>query len=260
MEYKLFKMYSNISGFTTTRMGGYGTGTYEAFNCSPFCGGKEADVRYNQALLRGELPQSFVEFVIPRQVHGTKIALIDNAFLSLSMEEQQAELDGVDALITAKPGFCICVSTADCVPLLIYDRKNQVVAAVHSGWRGTVDGITTKTLERMKEQFGTSGRDLSVIIGPCISLESFEVGEEVYAAFEEKGFDMSAISIWKPEKKKYHIDLTAAITEQLCAFGVYEEYIECADICTFIRHEEFFSARRLGINSGRMLSGIMLNQ
>ena len=260
LEYKLFKTYSNISGFTTTRMSGFGVRKYSSFNCSPFCGDNEEHVRQNQRLLRLELPQSLTQLVIPRQVHGTKIALIDKTFLSLPQDQQQAELDGVDALITTEPGYCICVSTADCVPLLIYDRKNQVVAAVHSGWRGTVDGITTKTLEMMKEQFGTSGRDVSVIIGPNISLESFEVGEEVYSAFEEKGFNMSAISIWKEEKQKYHIDLTAAITEQLRAFGVFKKNIEYARICTFIRHEEFFSARRLGINSGRMLSGIMLNQ
>ena len=260
LEYKLFKTYSNISGFTTTRMGGFGVRKYGSFNCSPFCGDNEDHVRRNQKLLSRELPPSFAELVIPRQVHGTKITLIDKAFLSLSADEQQAELDGVDALITTEPGYCICVSTADCVPILIYDRKNQVVAAIHSGWRGTVDGITTKTLEMMKERFGTTGRDVSVIIGPSISLESFEVGEEVYSAFEEKGFNLSNISIWKPRKKKYHIDLPAAITEQLRAFGVFKKNIECANICTFIRYEEFFSARRLGIDSGRLLSGIMLNQ
>ena len=111
----------------------------------------------------------------------------------------------------------------------------------------------------MKEQFGTSGEDVSAIIGPCISFESLEVGEEVYSAFEEKGFDMSVISMWKPEKKKHPIDLTAAIIKQLCAFGVFKKSIESADICTFIQQQEFFSARRLGINSGRLWSGIMLN-
>ena len=258
LEYKLFKAYSNIFGFTTTRMGGCGIEKYSSFNCSPYCGDKEEHVLQNQKILHKALPQEPKQLIIPRQVHGTEIQLIDEAFLSLSQNQQQEELNGVDALITAEPGCCICVSTADCVPILIYDHKNQVVAVVHSGWRGTVDSITTKTLEMMKERFGTSGEDVSAVIGPSISLESFEVGEEVYLTFKEKGFDMSRISLWKEETQKYHIDLWEAVGEQLHAFGVLEKNIECARICTFVRHEEFFSARRLGIKSGRMLSGIVI--
>ena len=258
LEYKLFKAYSNIFAFTTTRIGGYGIEKYSSFNCSPYCGDNQEHVRLNQKLLYEVFPQVPKQLVIPQQVHDTKVALIDKAFLSLTLDQQQHELNGVDALITAEPGYCICVSTADCVPVLIYDHKNQVVAAVHSGWRGTVDGITAKTLEIMKEQFGTSGEDISAVIGPSISLESFEVGEEVYFAFKENGFDMSRISLWKAETQKYHIDLWEAVREQLHAFGVFEKNIESARICTFIRHEEFFSARRLGIKSGRMLSGIVI--
>jgi len=258
LEYKLFGAYSNIFGFTTTRQDGYGVGNYSSFNCSPFCGDNEEYVRQNQGLLCTAFPQAPKQLIIPQQVHDTKVVLIDKDFISLSQNQQQESLNGVDALITAEPGYCVCVSTADCVPILIYDHKNQVVAAVHSGWRGTVDGITTKTLEMMKEQFGTSGADVSAVIGPSISLESFEVGEEVHLAFKEKGFDMARISLWKKETQKYHIDLWEAVREQLHAFGVLEENIECAGICTFIRHEEFFSARRLGIKSGRMLSGIII--
>ena len=259
LGYELFSTYSNIFSFTTTRMGGCGVGKYNSFNCSPFCGDEEEHVRQNQMLLRQALPQSLKQLIIPQQVHGTKIQLIDKTFLSLSQDQQQEQLNGIDALITNESGYCLCVSTADCVPILIYDHENQIVAAVHSGWRGTVDGITTKTLEVMKEKFGTSGKNVSAIIGPSISLESFEVGEEVYLAFKEKGFDMSRISIWKEKTQKHHIDLWEAVREQLYVFGVHKENIECARICTFIRHEEFFSARRLGIKSGRILSGIMLN-
>ena len=258
LEYGLSEAYSNIFSFSTTRYGGYGKGKYGSFNCSPFCGDREEDVRRNQHILCQSLPQSLKQLIIPKQVHGTSVGVVDKAFLSLSANWQQEALNGIDALITAEPGYCICVSTADCVPLLLYDRQHRAVAAIHSGWRGTVEGIVTQTLEAMQKQFGTSGQKVSAIIGPGISLESFEVGEEVYAVFKDKGFDMSRISTWKTETQKFHIDLGQAVYEQLCVFGVREENIEYARICTFIRHKEFFSARRLGINSGRILTGIMI--
>ena len=151
--------------------------------------------------------------------------------------------------------FCLCVSTADCVPVLLYDKEKQVIAAVHAGWRGTVGRIVEKTIEVMRIQYGTEGKDLVACIGPSISLESFEVGDEVYAAFEEAGFDMARIA---RRYEKWHLDLWEANRMQLLANGVLPEHIEVAGICTFQCYEDFFSARRLGIKSGRILSGIML--
>lgn len=133
-----------------------------------------------------------------------------------------------------------------------------MVAAAHAGWRGTVNYIAGHTLDRMRALYGTDGKDVIACIGPGISLPSFEVGEEVYEAFRMNGFSMDYISEWKPETHKHHIDLWAANRMQLLDFGVPGEQIETSGICTYMRHEEFFSARRLGIKSGRILSGIMI--
>jgi copper oxidase (laccase) domain-containing protein len=107
----------------------------------------------------------------------------------------------------------------------------------------------------MKSHYGSEGKDLVACIGPSISLESFEVGDEVYAAFEEAGFDMTRIA---RRYEKWHLDLWEANRVQLLAHGVLPEHIEVAGICTFQHHEDFFSARRLGIKSGRILSGIQI--
>lgn len=250
LEYGLMKPYSNISCFSTTRHGGCSKGAYATMNCTHYCGDDSGHVRLNLDCLRQLLPDCPFFFVIPRQTHSANIKIVQ----AIPTEE---ELEGVDSLITQLPGFCLCVSTADCVPVLLYDPQRQVIAAIHAGWRGTVVRIVEKTLAVMKNDFGTEPRDVLACIGPSISLESFEVGDEVYAVFEEEGFDMSRIA---KKYDKWHIDLWEANRIQLLNAGVMPERIEIAGVCTFKEYTDFFSARRLGIKSGRILSGIMLHK
>lgn len=248
LEYGILKPYPNIFAFSTTRHGGVGEGTYATFNCTHYCGDRPENVSRNLEILGASLPKRPQVFVIPRQTHTTNVRVITDVPTS-------EELQDVDAVVTHLKDFCLCVSTADCVPVLLYDKENQVIAAIHAGWRGTVGRIVEKTIEVMRIQYGTEGEDLVACIGPSISLESFEVGDEVYAAFEEAGFDMARIA---RRYEKWHLDLWEANRMQLLANGVLPEHVEVAGICTFQRHEDFFSARRLGIKSGRILSGIML--
>lgn len=259
LVYEAFAPYTDISCFVTTRHGGAGTGNYGTFNCTPYTGDDPESVRRNQALLCDSLPQRPRELIIPFQTHGTAALVIDEAFLQTDEANRREMLQGIDALITSEPGCCICVSTADCIPILLYDKNHRTVAAVHAGWRGTVNRILALTLRRMKSLCGTEGKDVIACIGPGISLPAFEVGDEVYEAFRANGFPMDYISEWKPATHKYHIDLWAANRLQLTDFGVPPEQVQTAGICTYTRHEDFFSARRLGIKSGRILSGIMIN-
>jgi len=260
LEYDVTAPYSNILCFSTTRHGGCSKGNYASLNCTPYTGDNPECVHQNQKLLCNTMSQPPRELVIPFQTHGTKIEVIDEAYIRATEGERIDMLQGVDALITCEPGFCICVSTADCIPILLYDREHQAVAATHAGWRGTVNYILKQTLERMQQRYQTRGKEVIACIGPGISLPSFEVGDEVYEVFCEKGFPMDYISEWNPSTHKYHIDLWAANRMQLEKFGVPPAQIESAGICTFTHYEDFFSARRMGIKSGRMLSGIMLLQ
>lgn len=260
LGYGLLSSYSNISHFVTTRHGGYSEGTYASFNCSPYSGDEAEKVALNQKLLCEVLPCSFRQLVIPIQTHGTKVFTVQDDFIHASVECRQEMLQGVDALITRQPGYCLCISTADCVPILLYDKKHKAIAAIHAGWRGTVAFIAGHALEKMRMTFGTEGQDVMACIGPSISLASFEVGEEVYEAFRLNSFDMARISLWKKETAKHHIDLWEANRLQLLDFGVPDSQIEIVGICTYLHHDDFFSARRLGIKSGRILSGIMLNE
>lgn len=259
LEYDLMLPYSNIFCFSTTRHGGVGKGMYDSFNCTPYTGDDRCSVERNQALLRSLIPAP-VELVIPYQTHGTRIVQIDDKFVRASAMEREAFLQHTDALITDREGYCLCVSTADCVPLLLYDRAHRAVAAVHAGWRGTVACIVEAVLRCMASAFGTCGKDIVACIGPSISLEAFETGEEVFRLFEERGFPMECIARRHAQTGKWHLDLWEANRLQLASFGVPESQIEIAGICTYARYDDFFSARRLGIKSGRILSGIVIKK
>ena len=176
--------------------------------------------------------------------------------MAKSKEERTAELEGIDAVITNLPNLCIGVSTADCVPILLYDKRNRVVAAVHAGWRGTVARILEKCVQRMVDEYNASPTDISAIIAPSISLDSFEVGDEVYNTFSENGFDMDRIAV--RYDLRWHIDLWEANRLQLLSCAVPENAIYLSDVCTYKSYSRFFSARRMGISSGRIFNGIML--
>ena len=234
----------------------YSTGTYASLNCTPYTGDAPQCVSRNQEILLAALPQHPRALVIPWQTHGTRVLPIDDAFLSANEEQRHALLQGIDALVTDRPGICLCISTADCIPILLYDKKHQAIAAVHAGWRGTVNFIVGHALEQMRTFYGTDGADVSAVIGPGISLRAFEVGDEVYEAFRQADFPMERIA---RRESKWHIDLPEANRLQLLDFGVPSSAIETSGICTYTQYDDFFSARRLGVKSGRMLTGIMLN-
>ena len=244
--------------FSTTREGGCSTGAYASWNCTAYTGDNPACVERNQQLLRDMLPYPPQELVIPYQTHGTSCLTIDETYLNASAEQKQKMLQGVDALTTNHADICLCISTADCIPVLIYDQTHHAVAAIHAGWRGTVQRIVSQTLQQMQQRYGTEGKGCIACIGPGILLQAFETGDEVYEAFAAAGFPMSQLSYRHPSTQKYHLDLPAANLLQLQEFGIPIAQIEQSGICTYTQHDRFFSARRLGIKSGRILSGIML--
>ena len=254
LVYGLTGSCTDIFCFSTTRHGGYSSGSYASFNCNHYCGDIPELVEQNRRLLCSLMPVCPEMLVVPHQTHGTTVRVVDQAFVGLPQEQKSELLEGVDALVSDLPEICLCISTADCIPVLCYDVKHQAIAAIHAGWRGTVARIVEKTLDRMNELYGTVGEDVRACIGPGISLEAFEVGNEVYEAFDTAGFDMTRIARWYD---KWHIDLWEANRMQLLSRGVNAKNVEMAGICTYQYSTDFFSARRLGIRSGRILSGIM---
>lgn len=202
----------------------------------------------NRRLLAGAMGVSEDALYLPSQVHKTRI-------VHITPQTAREELMDTDALITAHPGICIAVMSADCVPVVLYDTRNNVVAAVHSGWRGTVARILEKTLQEMQRHYGSQGQDIVAGIGPSVSQESYEVGEEVITAVQQSFSEAHDLLVpTRPQKAK--LDLWNANRHQLLSFGVPDKQIEISNLCTVINNDSFFSARKG--DAGRFAAGIVL--
>ena len=256
-----YTMGEKVTAFSSTRHGGCSVGNYCSFNVNHYCGDNEGCIARNMDSLKSLLGVGQV--FMPHQVHGTEILQVKQAEPWKGMAD---DLEGVDALITDVTGVCIGVSTADCIPVLLYDEAHHAAAAIHAGWRGTVKRIAAKAVESMRDSFGTHPEELKAVIGPGISLEAFEVGDDVYNQVQEEGFPMEKIARRYPAKLpsfggieggfKWHIDLPLCNRLQLGKAGVSQ--IELSGICTWQQSDDYFSARKLGVNSGRILTGVVL--
>jgi uncharacterized protein, YfiH family len=256
ITYNLLDKYNEIAHFCTSRQGGVSMGNYASWNLSPFSGDISENFVQNKEILCQQLGITEEKLIIPFQTHGTEIREIDEDFFRLSPNAKSEFLNAVDAIYTRLHQVCIGVTTADCVPLIFFDPVRKAVAVAHAGWRGTCGRIAEKTVMSMIQKYNCKTTDILVTIGPSISAQVYEIGDEVVGNFEMAGFEMTSI-IQKRDKKIY-LDLWKANQQSLIKIGIPEENIEISGICTFTEHEKFFSARRLGIKSGRMLSGIML--
>ena len=184
--------------------------------------------------------------IYPHQVHTDRIFAITSDFLALSERDRKDALEGIDAIMSDVKDVVMGVSTADCIPVIVYDSAHHVAAAIHAGWKGTRLRIVTKAIKEMQRLYGT---DPSV----CTAA----IGQEVVDAFVEAGFDMSRYVIMKA---KPHIDLKAINLDLLTAAGVRQENVFVSEIDTFT-DENYFSARREQhgvVKCGRILSGFCL--
>lgn len=158
-----------------------------------------------------------------------------------------------DALTTRDPGQWIGVRTADCVPVLIADPRHRAVAAVHSGWRGTVAQIAAKAVARMASEYGSRPGELRVAIGPAIGVCCYEVGTDVAAQF---GAESVRQQQPRSAQGSPHVDLRKAIEKQLLNAGVSQQWLARTEECTRCDGTRYHSYRRDGDKAGRMVAAI----
>jgi polyphenol oxidase len=188
------------------------------------------------------------------QTHSADVRIVKK------LEDAKDGNQKFDALVSNLKKVLVGVKTADCVPVLLGDAKTKSFAAVHAGWRGTVNSIVVRAIETMRENYGTNTKDLICAIGPAASCRNYEIGQDVIDAFEE---NFSACENLFHTTREGHalIDLHLANKEQLQSGGVKPENIFAAPLCTIERTDLFFSYRvekKLYGKTGRLLSVIGL--
>ena len=246
-----------VEAFSTTRGKINARNPYSGVNLCDYVGDDALRVLDSRLTLAMQLGVDLDDLVMPRQTHSCRVAVIDEHFRSLDIDKQENALEGVDALVTKLQGIVIGVNTADCVPIVLVDSQAGVIAVAHAGWRGTVGRIGEAVVKEMCRQGACADR-IQVAMGPSICQGCFEVGEEVVEAFSQAHFNLDDIVARNAATGKAHIDLRAANRAVLVTAGVPVSNIVESQHCSRCEHDRFFSARRLGINSGRTFTGICL--
>jgi len=230
-----------------TRQGGVSQGPYSSLSFSVAAGDSEANVKQNLERAAAQLGIASTRIHFLSQVHGRVVH-------TLSGSEQQSELiqrEG-DALVSRAAGLACAVRSADCVPVLLADRRSGAVAAVHAGWRGAVNGVVSSAVHSLRAI--APSPDLLAAIGPHISQAAFEVSEDVAETLLSASRDARIVDRSRP---KPHVDLRRMLRAELHALGLEQASIDDVWGCTVLEPERFFSFRRDGKASGRHLSAIV---
>jgi YfiH family protein len=256
-----------VHGFSTRQGGASRLEGQKLLNLSFMEWDTNENISENRRRVQAAVGAKDLTLVAMKQIHSDIVQSFSTA---------PAEARKGDASITKQAGLLLGTQTADCVPILLVDPKKRIVAAIHAGWKGTLARIAQKTVGRMQLEFACKPEDILAAIGPSIGLCCYEVGAEFVTKFaaqfadaheyfdEARTGDEPNPLQWmnmkppghQPPPKNVHLDLRKANRSQLLAAGLREKNIFTTDLCTGCRTDLFFSYRREGPQSGRMLSVI----
>ena len=167
------------------------------------------------------------------QVHGAAVRIIK------TMDDKENNDEEADGLLTSLKNVPLLIFTADCVPLVFYDKEKEVVALAHAGWRGTYDNIAEEIIEILKNDYNCEKENIKVIIGPSVSGDSYEVSYKLVEKFAVHKID----NYYKKCGEKYYLDLWAINKGLLKCAGILEENITATNFCTVKDNNQFFSYR-----------------
>lgn len=239
IESEIFKKFPEIKFGFSTNKNGEARSAYN-FNLSYRVGDDIEIVQQNRRIFFEAMSIDEKNVTFQKQTHSTKSNYV----------KEPAFFNDSDALYTNIKNNFLALSLADCIPVFLYEPKAKIVAAIHSGWKGTLNGITTLTIEKIIDEFSIDVKNIFAYIGPGISAENFEVGKDVADLFEE--------NVKMKINRKYFIDLKKHNFLQLIKIGVPKGNIEVSDYCTYKEKDLFHSYRRDRDKSGRMLGVIGL--
>ena len=235
---KIFQNFPEVKCGFSTKVGHNNEPPFH-FNMSHSVGDDPKNVESNRMKFFAHFGLGKNEVALQRQVHSDIVTKVNKSGL----------IGESDAMITSKKNLGLAVSSADCAPVFLFDSRNKVIAAIHSGWKGTKEKITLKTCEKLSQDFSSKPEDLFCYIGPSISQENYEVGKEF-----DQFFNMKYL---KYHNDKYHLDVKSANLDMLLDFGIPRSQIEVSKLCSF-EEKYLHSYRREGKRSGRALGLIVI--
>ena len=247
---KLSRLKDLKHGFFNS-IGGQSKNIYKSLNCGPGSKDKKSDIKKNLQIVRKKISKKAKNIFLLHQFHSNKFIYIDEKY-------QNKKKPKADAIITNQKLLPIAVLTADCAPILIYDNKIKMIAAIHAGWKGAYKNIIKKVIKFMIKK-GCETKNITAAIGPTISLKNYEVKNDFKRKFIKK--DKKNFLFFKSIKNKLYFDLTGYIYSSLKNMKI--EQVDILKIDTFDIKNKFFSARRAlklkHSDYGRNISIIMLN-
>ena len=224
------------------------------FNCSLNIGKNLNKNRKNRENVANFHNLKLENLKTTKQTHSNKILVINNY-------KEEVNNINADAMITAIPNIVLGIVTADCAPVLAYDFKNNIIAAIHMGWKSSYKDILELTINKMIN-LGCNVNNISLSIGPCIGPQSYEVGDEFYEKFITKNIKYASCFSYK--KNKYFFNLPQFIIFKANKIGIKKEFMWTSNKDTFLEKELFYSYRRNTKNNipddGRMLSTISIKK
>lgn len=269
IKYDLFDEIPFVTHGFTTRLGGVSEGIYSTLNLSFTRGDNREHVLRNYAIIAENIGSNIEDFVASDQTHTANIRIVSKEDCGKGIVREKDYRD-VDGLMTNESEIVLFTYFADCVPLFFSDRIKKVVAVSHSGWKGTVQKIGKKTVEKMCEVYGSKKEDIVCAIGPSICKACYEVSKDVKDEFD-KNFTQDEIdliftrrnlcekNLYNTNEEKYLLDLWKANELILLEAGIPLENIENRRICTCCNKDILFSHRGLQGKRGNLAAFIKIN-
>ena len=249
---KKLNRFKNLEHAFFNRKGGKSVGIFKSLNCGPGSSDNKKNILKNLQIVQKKIKTKLKKIILLKQIHSNKFHFIDK-----NLKLKNYSFEG-DALITNKKEFPIAILTADCAPILIYDEKEQMIAAIHAGWKGAFKGIIKRTLNFMIKK-GCTPKNITAAIGPCISVKNYEIKKDFIKKLVKK--DHRNKKFFKNIQNKDFFNLKKYVHYQLKALDIKK--IDTINKDTFDPKNNFFSARRsIGHNEndyGRNISVIMIN-
>lgn len=256
------EQFKEVTAGFTSRHGGVSEAPYSTLNCGLHVNDLPAHVIRNRELLAEAVGQPFEAFTYAEQVHGNEVVVVGLEEKGKGRTSRESAIQSKDGFITNEKGVVLCAQFADCVPLFFYDSVRHAAGLSHAGWKGSVLNISMATISLMTHTFGSQPSDIRAAIGPSIGVCCYEVdqtvADRVYSVLIENNASQQEqleVISGKPNGK-YMLNLQELNRKLLQQAGILSSHIEVSQLCTSCSSDDFFSHRKEGGSTGRMVAWI----